>query len=112
MYHPCCAKLRFTTSDAFGVSGGVEYGFMSCSTDRDIALFYSNQGYLFEMQTGMISRGASLSWLSFYPEEAEICLPPCTALDRRSISRMDQGAIVVQLNAVCQSPLGTRASIL
>ena len=92
---------RFTSPDTFGVSGGVEYAFMSCTTEREVAMQYSNKGYLFEMVTGMITRGASLSWVSFYPEEREVCLPPCTALDVRGMNRMEHGAIVIELNLVC-----------
>ncbi len=104
--------FRFTSADTFGVRGGVEYAFMSCTTDREVAMQYSNKGYIFEMQTGMITRGASLSWLSFYPEEQEVCMPPCAALDVRSMNRMDHGAVVVDLNLVTNSNLPKRCDVM
>jgi len=43
--------------------------------DRNVALQYSKGGYLFDIKTGLVARGACLSWLSFYPEE--VCLLKC-----------------------------------
>ena len=83
------------------VQGGTEFGFMSCSTDRSVGLQYGKGGYLFELQTGMVTRGASLQWLSYYPEETEVCLPPCTAVELRRKDRIDHGAVVVELGVVC-----------
>merc|ERR1719163_437972 len=36
---------------------------------------------IFEMQMGMIDRGADLSWLSQYPHEREVLLPPLTGIE-------------------------------
>lgn len=57
--------------------GGIEYGFTSCSLQREEAMYYAvgtnAEGNLtpvvLEMQQGMIDRGADLSWLSQYPHE-------------------------------------------
>ena len=73
---------------------------MSCSTERRVALEYGKCGYLFELQTGMVTRGANLQWLSYYPEESEVCLPPCTAVEVIRKDRMEQGAVVLQLGIV------------
>ena len=55
----------------------VQYGFMSTSTKRDVAIKYAKDGkgnsMLYEIQMGMIDRGADLSWLSQYEHEEEMC---------------------------------------
>ena len=73
---------------------------MSCTTDRAIALGYSGGGYLFEMHTGLVSRGACISWLSYYPHEREVCFGPMTALDVVRSQEMDENAVVVELTVV------------
>ena len=72
---------RFDEPDKFQVRGGVEFGFLSCSTERAEAEGYAKGKVLLSIQTGAVTRGASLSWLSYYPEEKEVLLPPCTALE-------------------------------
>ena len=61
-------------------SASQEYGFSSTSTDKAQALSYAGGGAdhkdgdastIFEMQMGMVDRGANLTWLSQYPHEAE-----------------------------------------
>jgi hypothetical protein len=39
---------------------------------------------LFEIQMGMIDRGAELDWLSQYPHEREVLIPPLTGLEKMS----------------------------
>ena len=36
---------------------------------------------IFEMQMGMVDRGADLTWLSQYPHEREVLLPPLTGIE-------------------------------
>jgi hypothetical protein len=55
-----------------GFRGGVELGFMSTTSKRDVATYYSGSGAaqagtVFEIQAGRVDIGASLSWLSQYP---------------------------------------------
>ena len=63
-----------------GIRGGIELSFMSTTTNRTVAEFYvSGHGFVsivLEMQMGMVDRGASLSELSQYPHEQEICFGP------------------------------------
>ncbi len=73
---------------------------MSTTTDRSVALTYGKGGYLFSLRTGLVSRGASLSWLSYYPHEREVCFGPMTALDLVRMDRMDSGCVVVELSVV------------
>jgi len=59
----------FWEPDEFDVCGGCEFGFMSCTTDRAVALEYAGSGHsgvgvVFEIQQGLVDRGADMSWLS------------------------------------------------
>jgi len=60
--------------DAKNIRGGVEFSFMSTTTNRKVAVEYAGAGVgvVMEMQMGMTDRGAEISWLSMYPGEAEI----------------------------------------
>ena len=84
---------------------------MSCSTERSVGLQYGDGGYLFELQTGMVTRGASLQWLSYYPEEKEVCFPPCTALELLRRNRMDGQAVILEVSVVTTHSLNHRAHI-
>eukprot|EP01051_Picozoa_sp_SAG22_P007310 SAG22_NODE_510_length_9598_cov_6.080114_4_plen_700_part_00 len=74
----------FTVPNAQHIMSGVELGFMSASLDRNVAEKYSKgstdaPSLIFEMQQGMVNRGAFLGWLSQYPHEKGACflLPFC-----------------------------------
>ncbi|CAK0825739.1 unnamed protein product, partial [Prorocentrum cordatum] len=76
---------RFWREDESGVRGGIEFGFMSTTTDRTVAMQYASDptkgaGTVLEIQTGMIDKGAELSWISQYPHEKELCFPPLTSM--------------------------------
>lgn len=54
--------------------GGVEYGFMSTTLDRHVAMEYAKSGgggssLVFEMYMGMVDKGANLGQFSQYPHE-------------------------------------------
>eukprot|EP00325_Prymnesiales_sp_UTEX-LB-985_P002783 CAMPEP_0174705770 /NCGR_PEP_ID=MMETSP1094-20130205/8869_1 /TAXON_ID=156173 /ORGANISM="Chrysochromulina brevifilum, Strain UTEX LB 985" /LENGTH=1050 /DNA_ID=CAMNT_0015903971 /DNA_START=465 /DNA_END=3614 /DNA_ORIENTATION=+ len=68
----------FFDANEEGVRGGIEFGFSSTTIDRAQALHYAsgNASTIFEMEMGMIDRGADMSWLSQYPHEKEILFPP------------------------------------
>ena len=78
---------RFLQHDSHNTRGGVEFGFMSTTLERDVALHYAKSGNpqapstVIESSMGMVDRGASLDWLSQYPHEREILWPPLTALE-------------------------------
>ena len=68
----------FLKPDEFNVVGGVEFGFLSTTTNRDVAMHYAagqssagKPAIVLQMEQGMIDRGADLGWLSQYPHEAE-----------------------------------------
>ena len=63
----------FWNPNAHGVRGGVEAAFMSTTTDSSVAVGYASRKslsgreatpMLFEMQQGMVDRGAELGWIS------------------------------------------------
>ena len=78
---------EFWVPNEMGVRGGIEYAFSSTTVDREQAMMYAqgaNPGdasTIFEMQMGMVDRGADLTWLSQYPHEQEVLLPPLTGLE-------------------------------
>ena len=90
----------FWTPNKHGVRGGIEGAFMSCSKDRKVAMQYAASGgqtIIFEIQQGMIDRGAEIAWLSQYPGEAEILFAPLTGLEVRS-TRVDGSVLVVEVS--------------
>ena len=57
----------FWKANEYNVRGGVEAAFMSTTTDRGVAARYASgggAGLIFELEQGMVDRGAELSWLS------------------------------------------------
>ena len=90
----------FLSADAFGARGGVEFGFLSATADREVAYAYAAScaaGVLYELSPGLIDRGADLSWLSQYPREKEVCFPPLTGLSPGAAARVDGSVLVVEL---------------
>ena len=59
---------EFWQPNSLRFRGGVEYAFLSATRDRDVALSYATSegsaGIVFEIQQGMLDRGASLRFLS------------------------------------------------
>ena len=86
-----------TRSAASGVRGGVEFGFSSTTLDEKVALEYAGKrgegGIVYEIQMGMIDRGADISWLSQYPHEKEILFAPLTGLE--ILKQRIEGAVIV-----------------
>jgi len=83
---------EFWVPNEMGVRGGIEYGFSSTTTNREQALLYAGGGdqkdaaTIFEMQMGMVDRGADLTWLSQYPHEQEVLLPPLTGIEALNVN--------------------------
>eukprot|EP01043_Picozoa_sp_COSAG02_P018544 COSAG02_NODE_868_length_16360_cov_12.608204_7_plen_1171_part_00 len=93
----------FTNKNKRNVRGGVEYGFMSTTTDENVAMSFAKNGDATTASTlvvasmGMIDCGATLDWLSQYPHEREILLPPLTAMEVVEIEDfVDSGAFQIR----------------
>jgi len=70
--------------------GGVERAFMSTTTNKDIALFYSEgKGTVAEISVGRIQIGGDMGWVSMYPGEKEITFPPFTCLETNGEPRVE-----------------------
>jgi hypothetical protein len=69
--------------------GGVEFGLMSTTTERAIAVQYSGtrsrRGIVFEISAGRIDIGASISFLSQYAGEEEFLIQPLSFIEVRFI---------------------------
>ena len=74
----------FWEANKYGVRGGIEGAFMSTTLDEKVAKAYAADGaggFVFEIQMGMIDRGADISFLSQYPHEREILFAPLTGIE-------------------------------
>ena len=64
-------------------TGGTEPAMLSCTPDLEMAARFatSRQALLFLVTAKtFMQRGASLDFLSCFPQECEVCFPPCTYL--------------------------------
>ena len=67
-----------------GGRGGVDFGFLSTTTNESVAVSFlggKEMPVLFQFDVGDIDRGASLSFLSQYPNEDEVLIPPLSYLE-------------------------------
>ena len=72
MYRGIAGKAlpkEFWKPNEYGVKGGIENAFMSCTEEQSVAMGYAagggeKMGIVLEMQQGMVNRGADISWLS------------------------------------------------
>jgi hypothetical protein len=91
----------FWKPEVQGLRGGVEKALMSTTTKRNLALQYSgrdlNRGTIFEITAGRIDIGASLNWVSQYPQEEEFLFPPLCCLEVTDEPRIEDNVIVVPL---------------
>ena len=84
-----------------GGRGGVDFGFLSTSTNEEVAASYIGGGempVLFQFDVGDIDRGASLSYLSQYPNEDEVLIPPLSYLEVTGepfFKQTDKGEVTV-----------------
>jgi hypothetical protein len=75
---------QFFRADEHGCKGFAEWGFMSTTSDKAIALQYSGAGegrplpMVMEMVVGAVDRGACIRDLSQYPREVEYLWGPCS----------------------------------
>merc|ERR1719399_2635206 len=73
---------------------------MSTTTDRAVAMGYASggtgPGIVFELQQGMVNRGANIGWLSQYPHEQEILFGPLSGLEVQR-KRVEGSAVVLEM---------------
>eukprot|EP00854_Cymbomonas_tetramitiformis_P004334 gene4334-5333_t len=98
---------EFWRPNDHGVKGGVEMAFMSTTTSEEVALQYADSSderkaaFVFEVQMGMVDRGADISPFSQYPHEKEIVFAPLTGMEVVGAPRIKGRVIVVELRLSC-----------
>ena len=104
MVLPKCFRVR----DKNGVLGGVERAFMSTTTNKRVALFYiagRKVPTVFTIQVGAANMGAGLSYLSQFPQEEEVLMPPGSHLEIVGPAVVRDGVLEVPLQISCpQTP--------
>ncbi len=87
----------FSKADANGCSGYCEFGFMSTTADRAVAVQYSGikdrkpQASILEIHPNSIDRGADISEFSQYPDEKEFLFVPMSYVQREERCRVEVG---------------------
>ena len=76
---------QFAAKDCRGGRGDVEMGFISATSNKNIALNYAASGdempMLMKLERGVVGSGAPLAPISFYIDEDEICFPCLCSLE-------------------------------
>ena len=71
---------KFFHEDEHGLRGGIEFGFMSATSDQSVAMTYASNkdpSLVYEIDQGMLDRGASLQWFSqCTPRPPPLCPAP------------------------------------
>ena len=83
----------FFTANSRGLRGGVEYGFISTTDQKDTALHYatggvsgtSGAGVMIETTMSMSARGANIVWLSQFQSQKELLFPPLCGYDVHAV---------------------------
>ena len=83
----------FFEANSRGLRGGVEYGFLSTTDQKDLALRYATgmstgtpgAGIMIEATMTMSARGANISSLSQYPTQVELLFPPLCGYDVHAV---------------------------
>ena len=79
---------KFHAADEQGRSGYLDWGMMSTSSDRDVALGYSGvkqrrpRAMVMVIEATSVDRGADISEFSQYPGEKEFLWVPCSFVQR------------------------------
>jgi hypothetical protein len=87
----------FTKADENGCKGYCEFGFMSTTADRNVAVQYSGvkdqkpQASIMEILPNAIDRGADISEFSQYPGEREFLFVPMSFVQARERCRVEVG---------------------
>ena len=87
----------FTIADENGCKGWTEFGFMSTTADRAVAVQYSGvkdrkpQASIMEIRPNAVDRGADISEFSQYPGEREFLFVPMSYVQGEERCRMEVG---------------------
>ena len=87
----------FTIADKNGCKGYTEFGFMSTTADRSVAVQYSGvkdkkpQASIMEIRPNAIDRGADISEFSQYPGEKEFLFVPMSYVQGEERCRVEIG---------------------
>ena len=87
----------FTTADENGCKGYCEFGFMSTTADRKVAVQYSGvkdkkpQASIMEIRPNAVDRGADISDFSQYPGEKEFLFVPMSYVQGQGRCRVEVG---------------------
>jgi hypothetical protein len=87
----------FTNADKNGCKGYCEFGFMSTTADRNVAVQYSGvrdkkpQASIMEIRPNSVDRGADISQFSQYPGEREFLFVPMSFLQGGERCRKEVG---------------------
>jgi hypothetical protein len=87
----------FTNADENGCTGFTEFGFMSTTADRSVAIQYSGvkdkkpQASIMEIHPNAIDRGADISEFSQYPGEREFLFVPMSYVQGEGRCRVEIG---------------------
>jgi hypothetical protein len=87
----------FSKPDEYGCTGYCEFGFMSTTADRDIAVEYSGvkdnkpRASLMEILPNSVDRGADISDFSQYPAEREFLFVPMSFVQGEGRCRVEVG---------------------
>ena len=85
----------FMRSNARGCSGFTEWGFMSASSEKEVAMGYSRLARACKrfrilcIQVGSVDRGADISEYSQYPQEREYLFCPCSYIEGAGVSSVE-----------------------
>lgn len=87
----------FSNADDNGCVGYTEYGFMSTTADRSVAVHYSGvnehkpKASIMEIHPNSVDRGADISEFSQYPGEKEYLFVPCSFVQGEGRQRVVLG---------------------
>jgi len=100
----------FIEPNALGSRGACEAGFMSTTTDRQVALAYLRSpsegcSLLLEIDQGISSRGADLGALGLaqFAYEREVTFPPCTWLELKSVRLEASKTLIFSITPSCSN---------
>jgi hypothetical protein len=97
----------FTTADENGCKGYCEFGFMSTTADRKVAVQYSGvkdkkpQASIMEIRPNAVDRGADISDFSQYPGEKEFLFVPMSYVQGQGRCRVEVGPGGGVLKVIC-----------